>query len=383
MLSFFPQAKEKKNFSTRSSRAALLPTPGDPFLLNLWLKSFENIWASEVDRLYIHVNSYLAPSVIEALMKRLHRHPKIETLYDDRMIDHGNSLAKLVRHCREDLLMLIEDDAFVLKSGAVDHCFSEIENNHYDCLGSPRGSCSMKLFYMGMEKFGKPVIGYDTGPHFWPNFFFCKRADLLKTDMNFGAHHFKLGDRIQVLDYTVDEEPMNGDTFVWGSLQMRGLNLKCGYVEQHKVRPNDFDEHGKRDNCFSPRAAWFHSGNLSGSLHSWLRGRDGMPIGGSTAAAPVDMNVMPEEAKGHGLQDDFERRVTFLIIAWDVSRDEYKEMSSFKRTYKEAIDLFIKRYGLVPAKIERRKKIYMKLLKPLLHQRRFWESGPTKVQINP
>ena len=108
-----------------------------------------------------------------------------------------------------------------------------------------------------------------------------------------------------------------------------------------------------------------------------------MPIGGSTAAAPVDMNVMPEEAKGHGLQDDFERRVTFLIIAWDVSRDEYKEMSSFKRTYKEAIDLFIKRYGLVPAKIERRKKIYMKLLKPLLHQRRFWESGPTKVQINP
>ena len=262
--------------------------------------------------------------------------------------------------------MFIEDDAFITKPGAVDYCFSQIEKGRYDCLGSPRGSCTPDIFERGMERFRKPTIGFDTGPNFWPNFFFCKRSDLLKTDMNFGAHSFKAGDLIPALEYVVGKQPSHGDTFVWGSLQMRGLGLKCGYIEQYKLHPNDFDEEKTGTNCFSQKSAWFHSGNLSGSLHSWLRDNAGMPLGGLKNAAPVDMDVMPEEAKGHGLQDDFERRVVFLIIAWEASQNDYPEIEIFKAKYRQATDLFIKRYGLIPSRIELRKKMYSRLLEPVL-----------------
>lgn len=366
----------------RQTRAALLPTPGDPFLINLWLKSFENIWSPEVDKLYVHVNSYLPKDVVLSLMNRLKKNPKIETLYDDRMMDHGNSLTKLVRRSSEDLILFLEDDAFILKKGAVDACFSAIENGPYDCLGSPRGSCTMKLFDRGMEKFGKPKIGHDTGPHFWPNFFFCKRADLLKTDLNFGAHVFRVGDTVPALGYRVEETPMDGDTFVWMSLQMRGLGLRCGYIEQHKVHPNDFDEHRRRDNCFNPKAEWFHSGNLSGSLHSWLRGRDGMPIGGPAAAEAMDMSVMPDEAKGHGQQDEFERRVTFLMIAAETSRNDFNDIPVFKQAYRDAIDLLVRRCGLSQGKIWVRKKIYKKLLRPLFRKGIFGAGRVKKIRIH-
>lgn len=366
----------------RRTRAALLPTPGDPFLINLWLKSFENVWESEVDKLYVHINSYLPAPVIDSLRRRLDRNPKIETLYDDRMMDHGNSLATLVRHCQEELILLIEDDAFVLKPGAVDACFSAIEQGAYDCLGSPRGSCTMKLFDLGMEKFEKPAIGYDSGPHFWPNFFFCKKKDLLRTDLNLGAHTFKIGDYIPALDYTVHEPSVNGDTFVWASLQLRGLGLKFGYIEQFKVHPNDFEEYRRRDNCFSKKAMWLHSGSLSGSLHSWLRGRDGKPLGASAAAPAVDMSLMPEEAKGHGMRDEFERRVTFLTIALESSKEDFEDLAFFKKAYREALGLLVSRYGLASQKIDLRKTIYQKRLKPVFKKNIFWMDRVHQIPIH-
>ncbi len=367
----------------RLSRAALLPTPGDPFLVGLWLKSFENIWSREVDKLYVHVNSYLDAETVGALLERLKSHPKVVVLYDDCMVDHGNSMARLTRECAEDLVMFIEDDAFILKKGAVDSCFRQIEDGRFDLLGSPRGCCSADLYDRGMKLFGEPKIGFDCGPNFWPNFLFCRRADLLRTDLRFGAHTFKEGDFIPALDYAVEGSSAHGDTFVWGSLQMRGLGLKCGLIEQHKVHPNDFDEHHRRENCFSSHAPWFHSGNLSGSLHSWLRGPDGMPLGGPKSSLAADMSVTPEEAKGHGLQDDFERRVTYLSIAWESAAGDYPSLGAFARRYKQAVDLFVHRYNLRPDMIGRRIKIYKELLAPALRGRAPWFSFPARVLVIP
>lgn|GEM_PF-1704549 len=354
--------------STRLSRAALLPTPGDPFLLDLWLKSFEKIWFDEVDKLYVNVNSCLPKHVVGSVIKRLQRNGKTEVSYDDRMLDHGNSLTKLVRACTEDLVMLIEDDAFIFKRGRVDSCFRSLERREYDFVGSPRGSCHMGIFYRGMEKFGKPTVGFDTGPNFWPNFFFCRRTDLLKTDMNFCGVTFEKGRYIPVLDWTVDEDSAHSDTFVWASLQMRSLGLKAGYVEQYKMHPNDFDECRTRTNCFSGKAGWFHSGNLSGSLHSWLRTEEGYPLATSIGAVPIDMSVTPEEAKGHGMQDEFERRVSFLLIAHEASLNEYSDLGEFRKAYHKGTDLLIRRYLLDRKRIGRRIAMYKRLLSPVLKE---------------
>ncbi|MBI2095448.1 MAG: hypothetical protein HYT89_04725 [Candidatus Omnitrophica bacterium] len=301
----------------------------------------------------------------------LARNGKTIISYDDHMLDHGNSLTKLVRDCKEELVMLIEDDAFILKPGRVEACFSQIESGKYDCLGSPRGSCHAKIFERGMEKFGNPAIGFDAGPNFWPNFFFCKKSDLLKTDMNFCGRTFQKGHYIPALDWAVDENSAHSDTFVWGSLQMRALGLKIGYIEQYKMHPNDFDECRSKTNCFSGKAGWLHSGNLSGSLHSWLRTEEGYPLAHVAGAAPVDMNVTPEEAKGHGSQDEFERRAAFLLVAYEaaVLVDDYRAIGWFRDVYKKSIDLLITRFQLNPERFEKRVHMYKKLLAPLLSDR--------------
>lgn len=357
--------------STRLSRAALLPTPGDPFLIHLWMQSFEKIWFDEVDKLYVNVNSCLPKHVVGSVIKRLQRNGKTEVSYDDHMLDHGNSITKLVRSCTEELVMLIEDDAFIFKRGRVDGCFRSLEKGEYDFMGSPRGSCELKIFYRGMEKFDQPTVGFDTGPNFWPNFFFCRRSDLLKTDMNFCGMTFQKGRYIPVLDWTVDEDNAHSDTFVWASLQMRSLGLKAGYVEQYKMHPNDFDERRTRTNCFSPKAGWLHSGNLSGSLHSWLRTEDGYPLASSPGAVPIDMSVTPDEARGHGMQDEFERRAAFLILAHETSLGEYEDIEDFRRAYRKGIDLLVRRYLLQTDRLERRTRMYKKLLSPFLRKSLF------------
>src|SRR3990167_7164309 len=52
-----------------SSRAAILPYPGDPSLLNYWLMFFDKFWGDEVDHLYIVFNSPIEKPVREYIRK--------------------------------------------------------------------------------------------------------------------------------------------------------------------------------------------------------------------------------------------------------------------------------------------------------------------------
>src|SRR5690349_17357457 len=137
------------------SRADLLPTPGDPFLLEYWLKCYNEFWADEVDALYVYVNSEIPDSVVEHDGELLHRAGAKVVLWASEMIDHGKALEDLLARVDEDYVMLIEDDGFIFRQGQVDRCFKFIEEGGYEVVASKRGSCSPSIIEMAEQKWEK------------------------------------------------------------------------------------------------------------------------------------------------------------------------------------------------------------------------------------
>src|SRR3989304_437118 len=114
------------------SRAALLPYPGDPFLLNYWLMFFDKFWGAEVDRLYIGFNSPIEETVLNYIKELCSSRPKIILDIQIQQMDHGPTIDRLLDLCNEDYIMLIEDDGFIFKRGVVDLAFSKLESGEFD-----------------------------------------------------------------------------------------------------------------------------------------------------------------------------------------------------------------------------------------------------------
>lgn len=129
-----------------TSRAALLPYPGDPFLLNYWLKFFDEVWGDEVDKLYIYLNSPIEKPVVDYIRDLCLKRPKINLQYNPQQIEHGAVIDRLLGVVEEDYVMLIEDDGFIFKKGLVNACFEAIESGEKQIVGSKRGSMQFRDF---------------------------------------------------------------------------------------------------------------------------------------------------------------------------------------------------------------------------------------------
>lgn len=227
-------------------RAALLPIfsrsrdgiPREP-IIGMWLRQFDR-WQHTIDKLIIKYN---------------------ET-------NHGEALTCMINKLdrKYEYLLFVESDAIILDPTYVDKCFSLIESGEYDYIGSPRMSCHSQISEAARIKWGLDYGGEgDKGPNFWPNFFFCKHTDLLKTDLNFGSRNWKPGEYIDILDHTVQgNEIIGGDTFVWMSIQLRGLKLKYKEIPQYHSSPYDILHAEQGTNLWDGKCPWFHMGSLSG-----------------------------------------------------------------------------------------------------------------------
>ncbi len=340
------------------TRAALLPTPGDPFLLNFWLKFYKRFWVDEVDHLYVYVNSPIAEDAVIYMRNLVEATDKAIFIYTPGLVEHGEVLKRMVELATEDLLMFIEDDGFIHKPGIVRECFDRIESGEVDAVGSKRGSCSQWLYDVASEKWGLDNTGYgDHGPNFWPNFFFAKRADLLKVT-NFGAKTWQIGEQIPEIG-KVAHELTTGDTFVEGSLQLRWLGLKFAYVPQYHLMPDDLDDFHNSKNAFSPQAKWLHVGSLSSGINGMLRDPQGRSLARRHLDPPEDY-PWPNPPEGDAAKMEFERRIVWFLLAHQYSKPE--RLTKLRDAYKAAIVQVVDKYHLSWTRIEKRKNLYQGFL---------------------
>lgn len=325
------------------SRAAFISAGGDPFILLLSIHLFQR-WKNEVDKLYVCYNSMQDKKIVDFIRDRLTQDSQIHLIYTPEQLGYGRPINECLNVSREDLILLLEDDGFVYNAGIVDTHFKRIELGLVDLVGSSRFSCGFGISRAAKKKWGLNYDGEgDVGCNFWPNFFFCKRSDLLKTNLDFAPTSLPKGVYVPELDFTPEEdEPC--DTFSWTSIQLRAMGLKVGYCPQYKGSPFELEEKRLHQGKWANNPyGWIHAGSLSVFWNKELTG-----------------NRLPHAATDINLQE-YETRVAFWTIA--VGLAEYPEIREFQQQYRDGIEEMIEYHQMDRERIEKKVMIYKDLMR--------------------
>jgi len=214
------------------TRAAILPTTGDPYVSQLWANSCERVWGDEVDKIYVKVNSSADESVREHSAD-IYRSLGAKVSVVDHPTDHGPAVTDLIHEVEEDHILILEDDFYIKQPGAVTEWFEEVESGACDVVGSMRGCTDAAIIEKTAQTFG--LAGDEAlQSNFWPCLLVASKHDLLRTDENFAAKTFEAGKAIPYIDHT-PAVTCAGDTFVWASIQLRGLGFRCNQRNQWRL----------------------------------------------------------------------------------------------------------------------------------------------------
>lgn len=344
-----------------TSRAAILPFPGDPFLFQSWYKMFVKFWRDDIDMLYVYMNSTIGDEVAKFLQDLVKNDNKVTFYYHPQQIEHGEVINRTLDMVKEKYIMLIEDDCYIFTKGIVSSCFNRIESGQVDIVGSKRGSCGMEILKAAQDKWGLAYEGEgDQGPNFWPNLFFCAKELLLKTDRNFGARAWQPGEKIEALDYVV-KELQAGDTFVNTSLQLRTIVPagRINYIPQYHGHPLDLEHYEQRKYLFDGYAPWCHIGSLSSGIGGLIRDDQNRPLARRLIDPPAGPTVLQNAPTNEFETQEYERRVQWWEMFYWSAGDG---IATLRALYKDGIDRIIDQFHLNRKRIMRRRQIYQELL---------------------
>jgi hypothetical protein len=244
-------------------RAALLPTPGDPFMLAYWLRDYD-AWRSEVDELLVFVNGQTDPDAV-AYDRRIIEEHGGRMLYSPDSAGHDGALRRLLHETTSEYVVLCEDDAYVRHPVAVGEAFADIESGTFDIVGSPRHED-----YAGQTmKWGtyRPGGLTELRHGLWPAFLFMRRADLLATDERFGDRRWDVGETVAGWGTVSPEacrfvgiasDHIHLDTLFGTTFQLRARGLTTRLV--HHVRLYDAKA---TEDWLAEDPPWFHVTGIS------------------------------------------------------------------------------------------------------------------------
>ena len=323
------------------SRAVIISSCGDPFILLMVHRLFKKYWYDEVDRFYINFNNHIKTptKAVGELLKIVSEDPKVHLIYHPEGIGNGPPITELLGICKEDHILLLEDDFFIFTPGKVDECFKRIESGEVDLLGSPRYAFG-EVADAAKKKYNLNYSGLgDRGFGWWPTAFFCKRNDLMRTDLDFGSNKYPKGQYFKELDHTFVEDA-HTDTFTWASLQLRYLGLKAGDVPQYHADPDEVENKIKGEiNWKDGKPFWLHGGSLSSGWGGYLSGS------------------IPE-IQSETNRKEIETRVAF----WSICSEITDGFEAFKESYKQGIESLIINAELDRQQIAKKIIIYKELL---------------------
>ena len=335
----------KSRYRYEKKRIAILSSGGDIFLSSLVLKLFKERFYDEIDEMFVCYNNHaqIPLSVAQEFIKNVMEEPKARIVYYPMGVGNGVPIKQGVLLAPDDsLILLLEDDGWVFTQGKINECFERIESGETDLLGSPRGSCGQEIWNAAQTKYNLDYTGEkDVGPTWWPNFLFCKRKDLLRTDLNFASKEYKAGEYVKEIDHTMVETQYS-DTFAFASLQLRYLGIRSEEIPQFHCSPTEMADKqlGKMNWRNNQSPYWLHVGSLSSGFGGYLSGQ--IP------------DVSTDMAKW-----EIETRVA----GWKIACDLTEGYVNFRKEYLMGIEDLIQNAKLDNGRIQAKYSLYRSLLR--------------------
>jgi len=243
------------------TRAALLPAGPDPFLLAYWFRNFARVWADEVDELRVLVCGQTDQRAQDYIVDRALNWDgvgrKVSVDFHAKRVDHGQALGLLMDRTDAEYVVLLEDDAYVRRTGEIASRFHRLEDGT-DVIGGPRGNASHEIIEAAVTRFGEPWFADTTeaGHALWPCFLFARREVLEQTDRHYGARNWKPGELVKGLNLTARND-LSADTFASTTYQLRANQARIEVEGQYRVTST------VQMSEWVTKAPWFHVGSLS------------------------------------------------------------------------------------------------------------------------
>lgn len=331
------------------TRAALLLTVGDPYLLEFWFETYNKVWSKEVDKLYVSLDKrdgLMGEAV--AYSKRLCERNGA-TIVETEVSDISNGIKVLFDACKEELFLLVQDDAPIFRKHSVEQQLERIESGEVDAIGT-------LIKNYGPEKFNEQLIKkfkHDDwkyhpyrgeGYAFWQNFFFGKIKDIRATDGNLQVETWPRNKYVPFLDITLEQD-CSIDIFVSMTLQMRAAGVRFAYVPQYTPSREDFVDYMQRKNIFDGSCPWMHIAHMS-----------------SIYMAILNNGWEMLTSYSDGDQKEYERRMAWwqmLIKRYPQVREELPEFSG---RFENVLGDIRRNLNLNPDNINRREAIYKEVI---------------------
>lgn len=321
------------------SRAALMSSGGNVFEALFAYQLFRERWYDEVDAFYINFNNHtkISNNVFSEFCGQVTYDPKVHLITHPDGIGNGPPIKEMLLCCREDQVMLLEDDGFIFTPGVVATHFDYLDR--FDLVGSPRythgevAEAAKKAYNLDYSGHGDKGFGW------WPNFFYINRTDLLKTDLDFGSKQYTKGEYFKELDHTFSETCYT-DTFTWASLQLRHMGLTSYDIAQFHADPYESEQKKAGEgNWRQGEPSYIHAGSLSAGWGGYLSGQ------------------VPEIQSETNMRE-IETRCAF----WSIVCEQVYGFDDFKIKYRSGIAKLIKDANLSQGRIIDKINVYQELM---------------------
>jgi hypothetical protein len=220
----------------RLSRAVCLPSSCDPYRTNIWIECYKKFLQSDVDKLYVCLNSNARQDLIDycatrfeevgaVLVKPLQPSPRP---YLGAHFNPDLPMRMLFEAVQEDILLSMEEDLYILQPVA-NQWFDLIENRGYNAVDAFRWCATFSLKDEVVRAFNLSGV-YKDAPFFCQAPFVIRTADILGVkDRIYGSWGAPAGTFIPELNYTTTE-PVCGDVGTWSTISLYTNGIRNNYV---------------------------------------------------------------------------------------------------------------------------------------------------------
>jgi len=315
-------------------RSILVPATGDPFLLGLWF-SQARLFIDEVDEIVVAIDRKsddpLFSELNDRLLKWLNSMDKVRA-YVTESAGMVRTFETVLAECRGKYFAIIQEDAFVLRSGEIDRHFCLLESGQVDVIGTPMYCYSAEI----IPEINKYVDDYSRemlntrGYSLWQNFLFAKYADYVGTNQKIVPQSWPANIKVPFLDWK-PESTVVLDLFASVVFQWRVQGKRFYYVDQHLSTSNENWE------WFGAPNYWIHVNALSNVM-----------------VEMVSPSNQGEITINNQLTKEYERRLAWWQFAMIGGPVWLQVWGEFRDKYNHTLDLFSKNYKTNPARIDSR-----------------------------